>query len=67
MQGVSQGQIGEYGNDRPLSICNLQTKGTAFSSLVAEVLIQIAKNVSPCESIDPICGVSSLMLRTKLA
>ena len=38
-----QGQIGEYGNDRPLSICNVQAKGTVFSSLVAEVLNQIAK------------------------
>jgi hypothetical protein len=26
-----------------------------------------SKNVSPRESIDPICGVSSLMIRTKLA
>jgi hypothetical protein len=41
---VSQGQIGEYGNDRPLSIRNVQAKGTAFSSLVAEVLNQIATN-----------------------
>jgi hypothetical protein len=40
---VSQGLIGEYGNDRPLAICNVQAKGTAFSSLVGEVLNQIAE------------------------
>lgn len=43
---VPQGQIGGYGNDRPLSSCNVQTKGTVFSSLVAEVLKQIAKRVT---------------------
>ena len=30
-----------------LSICNVQAKGTAFSSLVAEVLNQIAKTCHP--------------------